>query len=226
MIRSPWAREYVRTPRRYIWGTEPSSFAREASRLLPAGAHVLDLGCGEGRDSVYFAGRGLDVTGLEVSLAGLRKAERLSRDAARAHPGLRLRWVHGAMERLPVDGPFDLVYSCGSIHYVPRPARARLFARLRALTRPGGYHVHIVFTDRAVYVEKGEVIDYFVPGELSGFYADWVILRYEEASIPCAQDGTPHRHSVEQLVARAPGGRIQERTGLSEPSGAGGAGPR
>ncbi|MBI3030151.1 MAG: methyltransferase domain-containing protein, partial [Candidatus Rokubacteria bacterium] len=73
-MRSPWAREYVRRPKDYIWGTEPSSLALEVSDLLPPGARVLDLGCGEGRDSVFFASRGFEVTGVEVSLAGLRKA--------------------------------------------------------------------------------------------------------------------------------------------------------
>ncbi len=201
-MRSPWAREYVRRPKDYIWGTEPSLFAREVSDLLPPGARVLDLGCGEGRDSVFFASRGFDVTGVDISLAGLRKAERLARER-----GLEVRWLHGNMAHLPFDGAFDLVYSCGASHYVPRRERARLFPRLKALTLPGGYHACIVFTDRAVYREKGEVIDYFVRGELPGVYANWLILRREERMIACAQDGTPHRHSVELLIARAVGTR-------------------
>ncbi len=199
-MRSPWAREYVRRPKEYIWGKEPSSFAREVSDLLPPGARVLDLGCGEGRDSVFFASRGFEVTGVDASQAGLRKAERLAGER-----GIQVRWLQGDMAHLPLDGPFDLVYSCGAIHYVPRRERSRLFPRLKALTLPGGINAHIVFTDRSVYVEKGEVIDYFVPGELARVYANWLILRLEEEMIPCAQDGTLHRHSVEVLIARAVG---------------------
>lgn len=200
MTRSPWAREYARTPTSYIWGTEPSSFAREVSVRLPPGARVLDLGCGEGRDSVFFAARGFDVTGVDVSRAGLRKAERLAREQ-----GVAVRWVCSDMARLRVAGPFDLVYSCGTIHYVPRPARGRLLARLRALTRPDGLHAHIVFTGRAVYVELGEAIDYFTPGELRAAYTGWRILERHEGVIPCSRDGTPHRHSIEQLIAKAVG---------------------
>lgn len=208
-MRSPWAREYVRRPKEYIWGTDPSSFAREVSDLLPPAARVLDLGCGEGRDSVFFASRGFEVTGVDASQAGLRKAERLARER-----GIQVRWLQGDMAHLPLDGPFDLVYSCGAIHYVPRRERAGLFPRLKALTLPGGYNAHIVFTDRAMYVEKGEVIDYFVRGELPGVYANWLILRREERMIACAQDGTPHRHSVELLIARAVGTRnIQDDQG-------------
>ena len=39
-MRSPWAREYARTPNAYIWGTETSSSARQVSALLPAGARI------------------------------------------------------------------------------------------------------------------------------------------------------------------------------------------
>jgi tellurite methyltransferase len=198
MTRSPWGREYARTPGTYIWGTEASPLAREVSALLPAGARVLDLGCGEGRESVFFAERGFDVTGVDISRAGLAKAERLARER-----GVGVRWVHADVTRLVVDGPFDLVYSCGAVHYVPRRVRRRLFPRLKALTRPAGLHAHTVFTDRVVYVEKGERIDYFTPGELQECYRDWTALRHAKPLIDCAQDGTPHRHSVEELVVRA-----------------------
>lgn len=199
-MRSPWHREYVRTPAEYIWGTDPSPLAREVSALLLPGARVLDLGCGEGRDSVFFAARGFEVSAVDVSLAGLRKAERLARAQ-----GVGIRWLHGDMARLRLEGPFDLVYSCGTIHYVPRHQRDRLFVRLKALTLPGGYHAHIVFTDQAVYREKGEVVDYFAAGELRRAYTNWRILRCQEQMIPCAQDGTPHHHSAEELIAQAVG---------------------
>jgi len=200
MTRSPWAREYVRTPREYIWGTEPSTFARELAALLPPRARVLDLGCGEGRDSVFFAAQGFAVTGVETSVAGLRKAERLGQER-----GVEVRWVHANMVHLALDGPFDLVYSCGAVHYVPRGERARFFRRLQRLTRPGGYHGFVVFTDRLIYAEKGEIIDYFAPGELLRPYGDdWRILACDEDAIVCARDGTPHRHSVERFLARRP----------------------
>src|SRR6266851_2223257 len=118
VMRSPWAREYARTPNRYIWGTEASALAKEVGALLPPGARVLDLGCGEGRDSVFFASQGCDVTAVDVSRAGLRKAERLAREK-----GVTVRWIPGGMSRVMVDGPFDLIYSFVSIHYVPRRER-------------------------------------------------------------------------------------------------------
>ena len=194
---SPWGREYARTPDRFIWGTGPSSLARDIARRLPSRARVLDLGCGEGRDSVFLAECGHAVVGLELSIDGLRKAARLA-----AYRGVLASWVCAALPSLPLRGRFDLVFSCGSIHYVASADRPRLFQELRALTRPGGYHAHVVFTRRRVYREKGETVHYFAPRELGDAYRDWTVLRHEQGLIRCAQDGVPHTHSVETLLVR------------------------
>lgn len=217
-MRNPWALEYAKHPDRFIWGTQPSQLARDLAALVPQGARVLDLGCGEGRDSVYFASRGFEVTGLDVSAAGLEKAERLASER-----GVTVRWLCRAMVDLPAAGRFDLVYSCGSIHHVPRSDRSRLFRRLRTLTRPGGVHAHVVFTDVIKHPEKGEEIDYFTPGELGRLYAAWLAIRYEEGLISCSQDGTRHSHSIEQIVASMawdPMRTLSPAAGYVPPSGA------
>ena len=201
-MRSPWARVYLQTPDDYIWGTNPSGFAREIAELLPPGARVLELGCGEGRDSVFFGSLGFDVIGVDSAETGIEKAKRLARER-----GASVRWMTGDMAEIDVEGPLDLVYSCGAVHYVPRADRDRLLRATKALTRPGGLHGHIVFTDREIYIEFGEVIDYFRLGEIVRLYADWTILVREEGTIECAQDGTRHRHSVEKLIARRPADR-------------------
>jgi tellurite methyltransferase len=194
-MRNPWAREYAKTPDRYIWGKAPSRFARELTAFVPPGGRILDLGCGEGRDSVYFAFCGSEVTGLDISEAGLEKAKRLAEER-----GVAVRWLCRSMLDVPVTGRFDLVYSCGAIHHVPRDDRPRLFKRLKALTRGRGLNAHVVFTDLRVYVEKDEEIDYFSAGELAEAYAGWLVIRHEDGLVPCAQDGVQHLHSVERLV--------------------------
>ena len=198
-MRNPWVREYARAPERYIWGRAASAFATEVAPLVPAGGRVLDLGCGEGRDSVYFAACGFDVTALDVSSDGLKKAERLADER-----GVNVRWLCRSMLDVPVAGRFDLVYSCGSIHHVPKASRGRLFRRLKVLTCPGGINAHIVFTDVSVYREKGEDIDYFTRGDLGRIYDGWSALTYEAGRISCAQDGVRHSHSVETIVCSRP----------------------
>jgi tellurite methyltransferase len=196
---SPWAREYARDPERYVFGTAPSDWAREIARLVRPGDAVLDLGCGEGRDSVFFAGLGAAVTGVDLSTDGLAKARRLARQR-----GVRVRWIEGDMTGALPAGRFDLIFSCGTIHYVPRAERRPLFRRLAAMSPPGGRQAHVVFTDRYVHEEKGEIVDYFTAGELREAFVEWQVLRNGERVISCAQDGSVHGHSVEELVAARP----------------------
>ena len=196
---SPWAREYARDPERYVFGTEPSDWAREIAHLVRPGDAVLDLGCGEGRDSIFFAELGAVVTGVDPAADGLDKARRLAR-----RRGVRVRWIEGGMTDALPAARFDLIFSCGTIHYVPRAERPPLFRRLAAMTRPGGHQAHVVFTDRLVHEEKGEIVDYFTAGELREAFVEWQVLRNGERVISCAQDGSVHGHSVEELVAARP----------------------
>ncbi len=61
----------------YVYGTAPNEFIAEIADRIPAGP-VLCLAEGEGRNAVFLAGRGHDVTAVDQSAAGLAKARRLA----------------------------------------------------------------------------------------------------------------------------------------------------
>ena len=60
----------------FAYGTEPNEFLREHAGLL--GGPVLSLCEGEGRNGVFLAGLGLEVTGVDGSEVGLAKARTLA----------------------------------------------------------------------------------------------------------------------------------------------------
>jgi tellurite methyltransferase len=62
----------------YLFGESPIPFLVENVRLLPKGK-VLDIAMGEGRNGVYLATQGFDVTGLDISEKGLNKAHKLAK---------------------------------------------------------------------------------------------------------------------------------------------------
>jgi SAM-dependent methyltransferase len=87
-----------------IWSGQPNgALVAEASGLEPGRA--LDVGCGEGADAVWLAGRGWTVTGLDVSTVALERAARHARDA-----GIAVRWLGtGLLDADIRPGSFDLV---------------------------------------------------------------------------------------------------------------------
>lgn len=63
----------------FAYGTEPNDFLRENSARLPKG-NVLCLAEGEGRNAVFLAENGFDVTAVDQSKIGLEKAEKLAKE--------------------------------------------------------------------------------------------------------------------------------------------------
>ncbi len=101
-----------------VWGAEPNRWvAAECADLRPGRA--LDLACGEGRNSLWLAGRGWQVTGVDFSEVALQRAAEL---AARAGVADGVRWERADLgEYRPTPGSFDLVV----IAYLQVPADQR-----------------------------------------------------------------------------------------------------
>ena len=55
----------------FLFGTEPNDFLKEQAHRIPAVGKVLCLGDGEGRNGVWLAEQGDQVTSVDVSQVGL-----------------------------------------------------------------------------------------------------------------------------------------------------------
>ena len=111
------------------------TLAAHVAALGPAPLRVLDVGGGDGRDSLPLAVAGHDVVVLDTAPGMLAEA---ARRAAMAGVPDRVRGVAAGLDDLPGaagDG-FDLVLCHFLLHYRARPAED--VTRLAALLRPGG----------------------------------------------------------------------------------------
>ncbi|WP_017591569.1 class I SAM-dependent methyltransferase [Nocardiopsis potens] len=142
--RDHWRRVYAENPAMY--GSEPSAPARWAgAAFAERGARtVLELGAGHGRDTLWFASRGLAVQACDFSASGLEQL-----DAAAAERGLSDRVetrLHDVRDPLPladasVDGVFAHMLLCMALS----TDRIRaLVGEVRRVLRPGGALVYTV----------------------------------------------------------------------------------
>lgn len=105
---------------------EPHPAVVDAVAPLQPG-EALDVACGTGRHSLWLAGLGWQVTGLDSSGEGLRRAR-----IAAQERGLEVKWVLAdALDHDPAPESYDLVL----MSYVRLP---EVFARAAAWLRPGG----------------------------------------------------------------------------------------
>jgi len=84
---------------------------------LPAGARVLDAGCGSGTKTAHLLSRGFEVTAVDLSQPMLEDAERALRAA---YPDARVRFQQADLTRLPFpDGHFPAVLCWGVLMHIP-----------------------------------------------------------------------------------------------------------
>jgi SAM-dependent methyltransferase len=118
-----------------VWSATPNRFVEAELAELPAG-RALDLAAGEGRNALWLAGRGWQVTAVDFSLVGLDKGRALQERHDRGRD-LHVEWVHAdVLNYDPGRVPFDLVL----VAYLQLPAQERRTAVRRAFgaLRAGG----------------------------------------------------------------------------------------
>jgi SAM-dependent methyltransferase len=107
------------------------------SRLSP-GAHILDAGCGPGRDAAAFLRRGFRVTAIDASAAMVALATEATGQPARLLP----------FQSVEYRDEFDGIWANASLVHVPRAEIEDVVARLVRALRPGGVlHVSVKVGD-------------------------------------------------------------------------------
>jgi SAM-dependent methyltransferase len=132
----------------YLFGTSPNDFMVTAVQGLPP-AKTLCLADGEGRNGVFLAGLGYQVTSLDASAVGLAKAQLL---ANQHNVSLETRLVDLTNEDLG-DESWDLIVSI--FFHLPTAERRALHQRIARALRPGGRVVLEAYTPAQLTFETG-----------------------------------------------------------------------
>jgi SAM-dependent methyltransferase len=124
-----WDRRYA--GRELLWTATPNRFLVAEAADLPPG-RALDLATGEGRNAVWLAEQGWQVTGVDFSRVALAKAEQLA-----GGRGVDAQWVHADLrDYRPEPGGFDLVIAF--YLQVPQEERRRILRAAAEAVAPGG----------------------------------------------------------------------------------------
>ena len=135
-----------------------SPLLAECLRRLSAGAMLLDLGCGGGKDAGDLSQRGYRVVGVDRTTALLLVGRH-------RHPSLSL--IRADLRYLPFQAmSFDGLWAAASLMHLPKPAARRILTDLSRLVRPGG-----LFAATVTHGVKSRLVtDGWVPGR---YFARW-----------------------------------------------------
>lgn len=184
----------------YYWGLEPSPMCYEVMRLRPPirPLRLLDVGCGEGKDAVFFARNGYRVTAFDVAQAGVDKARRLADSL-----GVPLHAFQANLLDFRLESEFDVIFSSGVLHYLPPEQRGEILGSYQAHTALGGLHALNCFVAKPFLPAPPDErpCHPWRSGELFGLYGDWRFHRAEEVIFDCNSNTVPHRHCMDILIA-------------------------
>jgi SAM-dependent methyltransferase len=170
----------------YLVALPPERRPSAGSAAGPEAPRAMDLACGAGRNAVYLAERGWNVTAGDVSLEGLKLAQALARKR-----GVTLQLFCQDLETLQLPAAsFDLI-SC--FFYLQRD----LFPQIRAALRPGGFVVFKTYTtDQLRFPGRPcHATHMLQPQELLQAFRDFRVLFYQE---------TLQGRGVARLIAQRP----------------------
>lgn len=186
-----WDGSYACNPK--FFGCEPSELAKRAMSLFEdAGLNkVLELGCGQGRDTWPMVRAGFSVCALDYSATGINQMQDFANENGLIC-GLR---VHDALQPLPFpDGHFDAIYShmFFTMQFSMDELRSMMRECLRVL-RPGGLHVYSVRNYNDLHYGKfeargedtwenplGFVVHFFSEEKIRSLTDGYEVIRIEE----------------------------------------------
>lgn len=147
-----------------LWSGRPNPQLVTTAADLPPG-RALDLGCGEGADALWLAGRGWTVTGVDLSTVALERAAKRAAEVGGPVAG-RTDWQQRDLcSWRPDPGVYDLV----TAQYLQLPAADRepLFAALAGAVAPGGVLLIVGHhpSDLDTTVPRPPMPDLFYTGE-------------------------------------------------------------
>jgi SAM-dependent methyltransferase len=95
--------------RTQVWSGKANQVLVDVAQTL-APKRALDLGSGEGGDSIWLAEHGWQVTGLDISTTALARAAAQAAD--RRIPDDRITWLQQDLAEWQPDAEYDLVSAC------------------------------------------------------------------------------------------------------------------
>ena len=117
---------------KFILGTlnvDMMTIQKKFISYIPKGGKVLDLGCGSGRDSLFFKEHGYDVTAADGSAEMCIQAEK----------NIGQPVINMTFDKLDYEAEFDGIWACASLLHVPSRDIKDVLIKIEKALKTGGY---------------------------------------------------------------------------------------
>ena len=187
-----------------FWEDAPGSLVLKLDQLLNYTSHlsVLDIGCGEGKNAVFFARKGALVTALDISEAALNNARKSWPDYN------NVDWLCTDIRSAGLQHDnYDVVIAYGLFHCLGNSEEiCREISKMQLATKIGGYNLLCAFNDR--HQDLSAHPGFFptlMPHEFyKSAYSGWDLIYISDLDLheTHPHNNIPHSHALTRLIAR------------------------
>ena len=182
----------------YLYGTAPNSFLVEHCGLLVG--PVLSLSEGEGRNAVFLASRGLEVLGVDISVVGLEKAQKLAKSQ-----GVTIKTEVADLATFePKENYYGSVISISA--HLPSVVRHKLYPLIERALKPDGVILLEAYSENQLLRDTGGPKDGDMLMTIDKVHREFpnfepILLREAEREVS-EGEGHTGMASVVQFIAR------------------------
>lgn len=97
--------------------------------LIKTNGHILDIGCGSGRDAKYFIDKGYNVSALEPSKELARFTQK--------NTGINVHRCN--LNDFETNEKYDAIWACASLLHIPKSQMPKALVKIKSLLIPGGF---------------------------------------------------------------------------------------
>lgn len=159
----------------YVYGKKPNVFLEKTQRKLQISGKVLAIAEGEGRNAVFLAEQGMDVTAWDYAESGLEKTKKLAKErSVNVHTTL-IDLNEATWEKDKWD---EIVSIFG---HFPEELRTKILLGVKTAVKPGGYYITEVYSHKQIPYNSGgprELNFLYKPEEFLNIFGDWCIIHF------------------------------------------------
>mgnify|MGYP003302793464 CR=1 FL=1 len=184
----------------FLFGTNPNKTVTEYEHLFEKNWSILDVGCGDGKNSIYLANRSYKVDAFDISETAISKIKRISE-----RDNLKINTQIASVENFEFEKRYDLIMSFGVFHFVNKEDWKSFVKKMKDNTNVGGVNIIQIFTDDIP--PTPDIAPYAIgmakDGEIKELYANWEIIEFSSYTFEEEHQDFPlHKHASNKLVAR------------------------
>jgi len=168
-----------------------------------SGGSILDLGCGQGRDSLFLAKNDFLVTAIDSSEVAINQIKVKKNEFSFDN----LELICGDISDFKIEnGKYDAIICRNVLNFLDKEKALKIINNIKTNSKNGAYIVIDVFTkDDPSFISDNKFVCYFEEQELLKIFSDFKIVYYlENIILDHGHPGfeTPHKHGVSKIIVQ------------------------